>query len=366
VGLAPVLEKAVDAGARYDSWGDMYNDEIWSELLGEIDTPGLLGRIPSGKRVPWDHVDIGISGKFLQKEMDRAGREETTPPCGRYLKEGSDEVRRVCHNCGLKCDLKTGPLQTARSNEPVEMLPPRRDRSRPKPRPVPTDLSRESVKVRLVMAKWGRQAFVGHLDTVRNITRSLRRAGMDLVYSRGFHPLPKLETGPPLPLGISGLLEPMDVLLADPPSDADILDRLNDAVPADMAFVSARRIRPGEKSLNKSLETARYVAMVKVDSDEAKVAIDRLMNAESLTVERMHKKKKKSIDLRPFLLEAKLLDGQMPDLPIPFSDDQLPISLVFQLSNSGGARVREILDIAFGDKAQDAIIVRTEITLRQK
>ena len=40
--------------------------------------------------LPWDHIDSGVSKKFLIKEWERAREEKTTPNC-----------RMQCQGCGV-------------------------------------------------------------------------------------------------------------------------------------------------------------------------------------------------------------------------------------------------------------------------
>jgi radical SAM-linked protein len=64
---------------------------------------------------------------------------------------------------------------------------------------------------RLKFAKVGRAAFLGHLDLVRLLSRSFRRADLPLSVTRGFSPKPRITFGPALGLGIPSLGELCDV-----------------------------------------------------------------------------------------------------------------------------------------------------------
>jgi radical SAM-linked protein len=46
--------------------------------------------------------------------------------------------------------------------------------------------------------------FISHLDVVRLLDRSFRRAGIGVAYSTGFSRHPKFSFGPPLPVGMIG------------------------------------------------------------------------------------------------------------------------------------------------------------------
>ena len=64
---------------------------------------------------------------------------------------------------------------------------------------------------RIRFAKLGRAAFLCHLDLVRLLSRSFRRADLPLAMTRGFSPKPRISFGPALGLGVPSLGELMDV-----------------------------------------------------------------------------------------------------------------------------------------------------------
>jgi radical SAM-linked protein len=70
---------------------------------------------------------------------------------------------------------------------------------------------------RIRFAKVGRAAFLGHLDLVRLLARSFRRADLPLALTRGFSPKPRMTFGPALGLGVPSLGELMDVDLEHAP-----------------------------------------------------------------------------------------------------------------------------------------------------
>jgi radical SAM-linked protein len=217
--------------------------------------------------------------------------------------------------------------------------------------------------VRLRFAKWGRQAFVGHLDTMQLVARCLRRAGLGVAYSEGFHPKPRIESGPPLPLGYASLDEPLDLRLVAPPPDAGILERLGRAVPADFAFTSARRLAQGEPSLNKGLAFAQYVALIAAGRAEAEAGATRFLEARALEVERRRKDAVVRVDIRPFVLGLEIARDLPRDLPLPDPGARIAVRLKLALPPSGGAKVPEVLAAILGDAAADAWIVRTRVAL---
>lgn len=90
--LCRVLEAAWKSGCKFDSWKDCFLFENWMEAFKEcgID-PGFYAnrKREYGEIMPWDHLDYGISKRFLIKENQKAYEGLTTPNC-----------RIECTGCG--------------------------------------------------------------------------------------------------------------------------------------------------------------------------------------------------------------------------------------------------------------------------
>ena len=89
--LAPVIVRAYQKGAVFDSWTEYFHYDIWEEAMREIgvDKQKYLGAQPLDKPLPWDFIDIGVSRAFLLKEREKAFRSECTPGCD-----------KGCQGCG--------------------------------------------------------------------------------------------------------------------------------------------------------------------------------------------------------------------------------------------------------------------------
>ena len=357
--LAPLLERAADLGARFDGWDDMFNDAVWSSLLREVDMARALGEIPDGGRLPWDHLDVGVEPGFLLKERDRARKAETLAPCGRFSVEGQEKPLVICHGCGLACKPSSLPVRDPRVESTIQPPRPRSAmRGKPRPKALVQEGMNHQVRIRLFLSKWGRQIYVGHLDTMRQVMRSLRRAGLEVVYTQGFHPKPKIQSAPPLPLGIGSLAEPIDLFLLAPPPEERILERLNRVVPADMSFRCAHRLTEGDKSLAKSIGAAQYVALLSIPRLEASGRLNDLLAQPAMEVARSRKGQTKTVDIRPYIVEAAVQEVLDVDFRVPVPSGRTPVAITLSLPPSGGARIGEVLEWAFGPAAKEAWVVR--------
>ncbi len=80
---AEVLERAYRAGARLDGWNEHFSRPAWEAAFREagVGMEEYFTPIPDEAPLPWDRVDVGVDPAWLVREVDRAGRGETTPPC---------------------------------------------------------------------------------------------------------------------------------------------------------------------------------------------------------------------------------------------------------------------------------------------
>ena len=82
--LAPVLERALAKGCRFDSWTEELKKDSWREAFDEsgMDMEALAGRVFAlDEALPWDHLDYGLAKGFLIREYEKALEGKTTGDC---------------------------------------------------------------------------------------------------------------------------------------------------------------------------------------------------------------------------------------------------------------------------------------------
>ncbi|WP_406540944.1 TIGR03960 family B12-binding radical SAM protein [Clostridium ljungdahlii] len=95
--LCEVLIKAYEKGAKFDSWSEYFNFDLWEEAFKECNVDGDFYAYRNRNYeeiLPWDFIDIGVNKKFLIEENEKAKRAEVTPDC-----------RLGCKNCGVNINL---------------------------------------------------------------------------------------------------------------------------------------------------------------------------------------------------------------------------------------------------------------------
>ena len=97
--LSQVLVTAWEMGCRLDGWSDHFNITTWMAAFDAAGVDPLFyttrERTPT-ERLPWAHIDSGISDRFMEKELEKAMAATLTPDC----READ------CTGCGI-CDFKT-------------------------------------------------------------------------------------------------------------------------------------------------------------------------------------------------------------------------------------------------------------------
>ena len=89
--LAPVIVRAYELGAKFDSWTEYFSWDIWTQAFADcgIDMGEYIGEISEDKALPWDFIDIGVSKKYLLGQRHLAYQGITTKNC-----------REGCNGCG--------------------------------------------------------------------------------------------------------------------------------------------------------------------------------------------------------------------------------------------------------------------------
>ena len=96
--LGPVIEAAVENGARLDGWDEYFDYGKWLDAFEKcgVDVDYYTTRgFGEDELLPWDAIDVGVSKKFLLRERKRAYENLVTPDC-----------RHGCAGCGANCLLK--------------------------------------------------------------------------------------------------------------------------------------------------------------------------------------------------------------------------------------------------------------------
>lgn len=162
-------------------------------------------------------------------------------------------------------------------------------------------------RYRIRYSKEGAARFMSHLDLVRTFERAVRRAGLPVALSQGFNPHSRMAFAFPLPVGVSGLEEYVDIDFDRDISPQEIAGSLNPAMPPGIMVSGAVRLDDRAPALMAEVERSSYT--VRFDREGApgleavQKCLERIMGLDQITVTR-HKKDGRQVefDIRPGLL----------------------------------------------------------------
>lgn len=82
--LADILETAYGLGCRFDSWSEHFREQAWREAFAAHGTSmeAYAQWAPSpGDPLPWSHIDMLVTERYLRREYERALEGRTTRDC---------------------------------------------------------------------------------------------------------------------------------------------------------------------------------------------------------------------------------------------------------------------------------------------
>jgi radical SAM-linked protein len=253
--LAPVMEAAWRAGAGLEAWFESAErgHAAWTAAIAAAGLEGRYRALELGdwsaaealeasdldtfcaQPLPWDHIDSGVDKAWLAEDLKRALAAAEVPDCS----------FSSCSHCGV-CGPELG--------HNVVIPPP------PVPVPLPARRppSGQVCRLRFGFSKTGSLAWIGHLDTVRLLDRALRRAGLPVSFTGGFHPMPRLRLALPLPLGVEGAGEWLDLVFHQPMAAEEALALLRRQLPEEFCLLSVAEVPVAGPSLSRELHAARW------------------------------------------------------------------------------------------------------------
>lgn len=91
--LSKVLIRAWELGCKFDGWDEYFKYEAWLQAFKDCGIEPefyALRKRELEEVLPWSHMDVGVTKKYLKSEYKKALKGETTRDC-----------RTVCTGCGI-------------------------------------------------------------------------------------------------------------------------------------------------------------------------------------------------------------------------------------------------------------------------
>lgn len=156
--------------------------------------------------------------------------------------------------------------------------------------------------IRIFFEKTGSAKYMSHLDLMRCMTRTIRRAGVPIWYTEGFNPHPFMTFAMPLSLGTAGLCETMDVRLTDSMSFEEVKNRLNNVLCEGIKVTKVDY----QKFKATEINAAKYKITLAIDGVSGETLCGKLseyLSQNEIIVQKKNKKKQLvDIDIKPHIM----------------------------------------------------------------
>ena len=171
----------------------------------------------------------------------------------------------------------------------------------------------EKIKKRLVFEKTHRMRFVGHLDMMRIFQRAISREGIELAYSQGFNPHPRMSFARPLSLGQTSHVEIMELELAKDIPNEELVRSVNSALPVHLQILACYDMPESAKPAMSLVTHAEYkITLPETYRDEYAEDLAHFLEMPSITIQKLAKfkgrKQMVDLDIKPMLCSLELTD----------------------------------------------------------
>jgi radical SAM family uncharacterized protein/radical SAM-linked protein len=273
--LTGALIQAWRLGARFDAWAEHFKIEVWKDAFQRsgIDPEFYLHRSRSfDEALPWDHVRSGVSKDYFLREWKRAVAETTTADC-----------RIKCLECGV-CDHKFIDRVIQK-----DFIAPQKVKT------VGERSDADIKKYRLTFSKTGQAAYLSHLELMGLFIRAMRRAGLNMVFSKGFHPMPKISFSSALPVGTGSMHETVFLELYGVIPLSNLKGDMNNQLPDGVRVQLAEDVSNGLKK-ERLVESHYSITMPGIAIEN--MLLDRFIDSASFPVIKKTKGGDQEIDAR--------------------------------------------------------------------
>jgi len=365
--MGVVLQRAWELGCRFDGWDEYFRFDSWLEAFREsgID-PSFFANRERGadETFPWEIVEPGLGRRFLWRQWQAALQEQETPDC-------STDRCAGCEVCGqgtghaLASETWESPRELLEALGFDEKKPARYDGKTP-PRPSAPPVQR----LRFHYSRTGSLKFLSHLDLIKILQMACLRAGLNPAYSEGFHPTPKMQFLPPLPLGFQSRDDILDVQTTSRLDPEEAARRMNEALPMEMRIHRALERPLYGASPEVCLQRSEFEIALPADLldehdlsiERIEEAFDRFRRAETVPFERPAKRSRaaRMQDLKKGVLEL--------DDPVPKDHQGIGIRIMVSHDPDHYADPLTALGAILGASfsfADGADAVRTKIILQE-
>lgn len=198
------------------------------------------------------------------------------------------------------------------------------------------------MKLRIKYTKTGVLRFIGHLDMMRLFQKAIRRAKLDVAYSKGFSPHQIISFAAPMPLGMTSEGEYFDGEFVSVTSTEDMCKRLNDTLPEGVRVLDIVKLPDDAKPSMAIVSASDYYIFRNDECEQDTMAtlqskLNTFNDLEEVLILKKTKSREEMSDIKPFIYELKVYEDGIYMLLASGSKDNLKPELVVEaLCNHAG------------------------------
>lgn len=198
------------------------------------------------------------------------------------------------------------------------------------------------MKILCKFTKLGYLKFISHLDLVDLFQRTLFQNKVDVKFSEGFNPHPRMSIAYPLPLGIESNSEYMEIYLNSRIDLKDFLIKMNERLPAGIKIVEA--MYDDDESISNKVKSVVYAFKLlntffdKNKNVDIAKELDKINSMDIVEIERKRKKGKRRIfvkeNAKEYLKRLELKDDAIYAYIKMSENGSLKPALIFDILNN--------------------------------
>ena len=301
-------------GVYLSTWDENIDRQLWLDTAKEC---GIDIDLDAEKQYdletnfPWDVIDVGLDKDWLKEQYNNALQTKNIIPC-----------EFNCVQCGVCKNLKTHKVIDKpfvfEQKENVE-----------------EKVQKQTYKYRLKISKMNELRNISHLDWQNTIIKMLFRSGLNLCFSQGFNPTPKISLGVALPIFIEGQSELIDIEIFDDFSSEEIKSILNKVLPQNIRVLDVSKIDKTSLAIDIMAQWAKYsfTPFLKgiLKKENLLYIKDVISSSNEIFIEKINKKGiKKLVNIKPSIKSVEVIEdslymilktGQSEEIPSVKPDD---------------------------------------------
>ncbi len=223
--LSLVIEEVFKNQGFFQDWTEYFKYQIWIEgfFKNQIEKENYLKEKSIIEPLPWEFIDVGIPKNFLIENYQKA--------------LSYQEI------------VNTDPFKFSKRETFLSKKFPIFQK------PISSSPIYKRFRIKFKVGENFR--FASHLDIVRAIYRTVRRACLPVLHSVGFSPRYLISFGPPLPVGVISESEYFDIFLKID-YNGNLIQELGNFMPRGLIVVDFKEIKKEKPSLGKSIKFLKY------------------------------------------------------------------------------------------------------------